>query len=640
MTGQRQPSLPPKITGFEYVGLLGMGGFADVFEYRQDFPRRSVAVKVLLASSVDQGARDGFFTEANIMAGLSQHPSIVTIHQAAIASDGRPYFVMEYCSKPSLGARFRNERISVAETLRTGIRVASAVETAHRLGVLHRDIKPANILATDFGWPALTDFGIAGTVGDKLAAAGMSIPWAPPELISDHPTGDARSDVYSLAATLYSLLAGKSPFEYAGKPNSPLDLMARIERDPVLAVDRVDVPTDLNSVLARAMAKNPEQRYSSALAFAHALQNIEREMQLPVTGIDVTEIGSHRPASSAAEAPALPHASTPHGGWDGVQERTVLASNAPRNPDDDEATRLRSIVTVDAQSGVESHSASPKNLGKPAPLPAQADIGERVSSGNQTHPDQARSVSAHSHADSGQAEVETRLRPVTTISSEKPAVQPEPDSYSPESGKRGVFKGSHVQAANQPTKPEHNWSPLELVDPELQHAPAIFEPKQFDETTGSTGYFYKKRVQADAQAKAAGKRITFLVSLASILMLVGVLVYIGLKGLGSNAADPTNEPSHTSPSAPGVVTVPPVQELEVIAQTDDSVTFGWKNPDPLSGDAYLWRTTDATNQGAQNRITDPQVTVPKTSKDEPVCIEVSLVRANGTMSHTAEKGCN
>lgn len=110
----------PKIPGFEYVGLLGMGGFADVFEYRQDFPRRPVAVKVLLSTSLDAGARDAFFAEANIMARLSQHPSIVTIHQAAIASDGRPYFVMEFCAKPSLGARFRSERISVAETLRTG----------------------------------------------------------------------------------------------------------------------------------------------------------------------------------------------------------------------------------------------------------------------------------------------------------------------------------------------------------------------------------------------------------------------------------------------------------------------------------------------------------------------------------------
>lgn len=120
MNPRRHPSLPPKIPGFDYVGLLGMGGFADVFEYTQDFPRRPVAVKVLLSTSLDESSQDAFFAEANIMAGLSQHPSIVAIHQAAIAPDGRPYFVMEYCAKPSLGARFRSERISVAEVLQIG----------------------------------------------------------------------------------------------------------------------------------------------------------------------------------------------------------------------------------------------------------------------------------------------------------------------------------------------------------------------------------------------------------------------------------------------------------------------------------------------------------------------------------------
>src|SRR5699024_11025296 len=109
---------------------------------------------------------------------------------------------MEYCSRPSLGARYRTERFTIAEVLRTGIRVASAVEAAHRLGILHRDIKPANILATDFGWPALTDFGIASKLGSSTVATGMSIPWSAPELLAEHPDGDARGDVYSLGATL------------------------------------------------------------------------------------------------------------------------------------------------------------------------------------------------------------------------------------------------------------------------------------------------------------------------------------------------------------------------------------------------------------------------------------------------------
>ena len=109
------------------------------------------------------------------MAQLSHHPSIVTIYHAAIAADGRPFLVMEYCSRPGLAERYRQERISVAEALRIGIRLASAVETAHRAGILHRDIKPANVLTTDFGWPALTDFGIAATTGSRRGCDGRHV---------------------------------------------------------------------------------------------------------------------------------------------------------------------------------------------------------------------------------------------------------------------------------------------------------------------------------------------------------------------------------------------------------------------------------------------------------------------------------
>jgi len=220
---KREPSTPPAIPGLHPVRLLGMGGFADVFCYEQQMPRRLVAVKVLLASSLGEDVREAFRAEANVMASLSHHPSIVTVFGADVAADGRPYLVMEYCSRPGLGQRYRTERMSVAEVLRIGVRLASAVETAHRAGILHRDIKPANVLVTDFGWPALTDFGIAATTAGT--AVGMSIPWSPPELLAEEPRSDERSDVYSLAATIYSLLAGRSPFEIPGGPNSAADLV-------------------------------------------------------------------------------------------------------------------------------------------------------------------------------------------------------------------------------------------------------------------------------------------------------------------------------------------------------------------------------------------------------------------------------
>jgi hypothetical protein len=290
MTARREPSTPPTLPGYDPVRLLGMGGFADVFLYDQRMPRRSVAVKVLLAGHLGDEVRERFRTEADTMARLSHHPSIVTIHHADVAADGRPYLVMEYCSRPGLGQRYRSERIGVAEVLRIGVRLASAVETAHRAGVLHRDIKPANVLITDFGWPALTDFGIAATTSWAAGAAvGMSIPWSPPEMLVEHPSGDARADVYSLAATVYSLLARRSPFEVPGAPNGAADLIPRIERGALVATGRGDVPETLEGVLRRAMDRDPRGRHHSAFAFARALQQVEAELMLPLTPLDLPE---------------------------------------------------------------------------------------------------------------------------------------------------------------------------------------------------------------------------------------------------------------------------------------------------------------------------------------------------------------
>ena len=128
---RRLPSTPPNLPGFEFVRVLGSGGFADVFLYEQNMPRRLVAVKVLLAGVVNDDMRQMFQAEANLMAQLSSHPSILTVYQASVAADGRPYLVMEYCSA-SIGQRYRATQLPLAEVLSIGVRIASAVETAHR----------------------------------------------------------------------------------------------------------------------------------------------------------------------------------------------------------------------------------------------------------------------------------------------------------------------------------------------------------------------------------------------------------------------------------------------------------------------------------------------------------------------------
>ena len=290
MSSKRPAAPPPRIPGFSYVSLLGSGGFSDVYLYEQDRPRRKVAVKVLLSGLKTEGARRRFESEANLMAQLSSHPFIVTIFEAEVTEDGHSYLAMEYCSRPSLDVRYRRQRFSVDEVLAVGIQVASAVETAHRAGIAHRDIKPANILVTDYNRPALTDFGISGTLGgDVDEDAGMSIPWSPPEQFRDGNVDGVMVDVWALGATLYTLLAGRSPFVLPGADNSQRELISRITSMPVPRLGRADVPESLELALATAMAKSPASRYSSAHAFALALQRIQAELNLSVTPFEVLE---------------------------------------------------------------------------------------------------------------------------------------------------------------------------------------------------------------------------------------------------------------------------------------------------------------------------------------------------------------
>jgi len=285
---RRLPSDPPVLPGFSHVHVLGSGGFADVFLYEQNMPRRQVAVKVMLSEVVNDQVRQMFQAEANLMAQLSAHPSILTVYQASVSSDGRPYLVMELCSS-TLSQRYRTERLSVPEVLRIAIKIGSAIETAHRAGVLHRDIKPSNILTTAYGHPVLSDFGIAATLSESenLEAVGMSIPWSAPEVLMDETAGTIESELWSYAATVYSLLAGRSPFEVPGESNKSTDLISRINRAKPHSTGRSDVPASVERALNRAMSRKPDSRQGSVLELVHELQVVESELGLSQTPIEV-----------------------------------------------------------------------------------------------------------------------------------------------------------------------------------------------------------------------------------------------------------------------------------------------------------------------------------------------------------------
>ncbi|PID98442.1 MAG: serine/threonine protein kinase, partial [Actinomycetales bacterium] len=331
-------SFAPDIPGLAFIQKLGAGGYADVYLYEQSMPKRRVAVKVLRDAGMSSTVRERFRAEANAMAQLT-HPNIVPVYSADTTEDGHPYIVMMYYPRASLAERVKRSPLTVAEALQIGIKLASAAETAHRAGMLHRDIKPANVLTDQYGNPGLGDFGIAADVaiGDD-DDPGVSVPWSPPELLYGTLPPSVRSDVYSLAATIWHLLVGRSPFESPGGDNSQFALMKRIRDTPPPTTGRPDVPVTLERLLGAAMAKDPAVRPASALALAQALQGIEVELRLPRTQLilesddysrddsDVPITDKTRVQPQRVEAQLVP---------DQVLERTSLPEevhfgNAPR----------------------------------------------------------------------------------------------------------------------------------------------------------------------------------------------------------------------------------------------------------------------------------------------------------------------
>jgi eukaryotic-like serine/threonine-protein kinase len=286
--------LPPSLDGFTFIKWLGGGGFADVFLYQQHLPERRVAVKVLRETVDEDEARRVFNAEANLMARMSTHPNIVTIYSAGVSKDRRPYLVMEYYPLAHFGDRMKHAQLPVHEVLAVGVKVASAVETAHRARIIHRDIKPANILTSDFGEPGLTDFGISATQTDQSTdeSMGFSPPYAPPEILADEHPGNEQSDIYSLAATLWALLAGHSPFELPGQSNSRAEVIRRGLNQPVPPLPRSDVPPSLEYALQNCLSKDPSGRPSSARMFAVTLQGVEQELGYRPTPLNLLQDAS------------------------------------------------------------------------------------------------------------------------------------------------------------------------------------------------------------------------------------------------------------------------------------------------------------------------------------------------------------
>ena len=263
--------------GFDDVVEIGHGGFGVVFRCVQPLLDREVAIKVLTAD-LDPDNVDRFLREQRAMGRLSGHPHIVTIFQVGTTARGRPYIVMPCHDKGSLDALIRRHGpMDWSETLRIGVKLAGALEAAHRAGILHRDVKPGNVLLTEYGEPQLTDFGIARIAGGFQTATGVIIGspafTAPEVLAGASPT--PASDVYSLGATLFCMLTGHAAFERRSGEQVVAQFL-RITSQPIPDLREQGLPAEVAAVIERAMAQDASARPASAAAFGDELREIQR----------------------------------------------------------------------------------------------------------------------------------------------------------------------------------------------------------------------------------------------------------------------------------------------------------------------------------------------------------------------------
>jgi eukaryotic-like serine/threonine-protein kinase len=254
---------------------LGAGGMATVYLARDLKHDRQVAVKVLRPELGAVLGADRFLAEIRITAGLD-HPHILTLIDSGEA-DGRLYYVLPFIRGESLRDKLaREQQLGIDEALAITRQIAGALDYAHRKGVIHRDIKPENILLHE-GEAMLADFGIALAVkeagGNRLTETGLSL-GTPQYMSPEQATGDrqltARSDVYSLAAVCYEMLAGEPPVTGPNAQAMVAKLMT--ERPVSLRVVRDTVPEALDLAVQKGLAKVPADRFASAGEFAHALE--------------------------------------------------------------------------------------------------------------------------------------------------------------------------------------------------------------------------------------------------------------------------------------------------------------------------------------------------------------------------------
>jgi WD40 repeat protein/predicted Ser/Thr protein kinase len=270
-----------RVGNYRILGRIGEGGMGAVYEAEQDNPRRPVALKVIRSGLASPALLTRFRHEAQIL-GRLHHPGIAQIYEAGVAADGQPFFAMEFIRGLPLDEYARQRAPTLRARVELLARVCDAVQHAHDQGVIHRDLKPGNILVDESGQPKVLDFGVArATDADLLTGAGLTRTgqllgtpnyMSPEQVTADPAAIDHRADVYALGVILFELLAHRPPYQLEGRPLAEVARLILEEEPPRLGSVHPELRGDVETIVAKALAKEPARRYPSAAELAADLR--------------------------------------------------------------------------------------------------------------------------------------------------------------------------------------------------------------------------------------------------------------------------------------------------------------------------------------------------------------------------------
>lgn len=296
-SGVSGASLPPADVVADLDGLsdwsrVAQGGFSTVYRAVERDLRRDVAVKVL-DIELEGGSRRRFMRETETLGRLSQHPNVITVHRAGVTESGHGWIMMEFAAGGSLSDELARGPRSIDRTCSVVRDLASALDEAHRLGLVHRDVKPANVFVTAFGDVVLGDFGVARMITSESqltidsSAPPLTPAYSPPEILRGEP-GDATVDVWMLAATAAHLMVGERPFAWTTPPVDG----AAVDVHVAALIDRLSdagMPAPGLDAFRQAFSIDPTDRQRSCSDFSRALDlTLDQEASKPAPGDNET----------------------------------------------------------------------------------------------------------------------------------------------------------------------------------------------------------------------------------------------------------------------------------------------------------------------------------------------------------------